>query len=287
MENDIRLTSHTIKEEIMDRKKVVLRAKPLLAVLALLFLVGCGTQIPSGSRGVKYYKFGDGTEMGKIYDEGFNWHMPWNKIYVYNTQLQESKESLQILSADGATIQLDVSVWYRPEISKLDSLQKTIGPGYYTSVVAPALRGVARDVVGQYKPEEIYSSKRDSIAVQILKTIQTMLLRKYVSVENVIIRNVVLPPKITEAINLKLAADQEAQRMQYVLQKEKQEAERKRIEAKGIADFQKIVSSGLTEDLLKWKGIEATEKLSESQNAKVVIIGSGGSGLPIILGSEK
>ena len=271
----------------MDRKKVVLRAKPLVAVLALLFLVGCGTQIPSGSRGVMYYKFGEGTEMGKIYDEGFNWHMPWNKIYVYNTQLQESKEALQILSADGATIQLDVSVWYRPEISKLDSLQKTIGPGYYNSVVAPALRGVARDVVGQYKPEEIYSSKRDSIAVQILKTVQDMLLKKYVSVENVIIRNVVLPPKITEAINLKLAADQEAQRMQYVLQKETQEAERKRIEAKGIADFQKIVSSGLTEDLLKWKGIEATEKLSESQNSKVVVIGSGGSGLPIILGGEK
>ncbi len=271
----------------MDRKTVIVQAKPLLAVLALLFLIGCGTQIPSGHRGVKYFKFGDGTEMGKIYDEGFNWHFPWNRIYVFNAQLQESKEQLQILSADGATIQLDVSLWYRPNVSKLDSLQKTIGPGYYNSMVAPAMRGVARDVVGKYKPEEIYSSKRDLIATEILTTMDTILQQKYVSVENVIIRNVVLPPKITEAINLKLAADQEAQRMEYILQKERQEAERKRIEAQGIADFQKIVSSGITQDLLKWKGIEATEKLAESPNSKIVVIGSGETGLPIILGGER
>jgi len=271
----------------MKKRKIVQRIKPLAALLVLLFLVGCGTQIPSGHRGVKYYKFGDGTEMGKIYDEGFNWHMPWNSIYVYNTQLQESKEVLQILSADGATIQLDVSIWYRPQIIRLDSLQKTIGKGYYSSVVAPALRGVARDVVGRYKPEEIYSQKRDLIANEILGTLDTMIVRKYINVENIIIRNVVLPPKITEAINLKLAADQEAQRMEYVLQKEQQEAERKRIEAKGIADFQKIVSSGITQDLLKWKGIEATEKLAGSSNSKIVVIGSGESGLPIILGGDR
>ena len=270
----------------MERRKLIKQAKPLLAFLALLFLVGCGTQIPSGYRGVKYFKFGDGTEMGKIYDEGFNWHMPWNKIYVYKIQLEESKEDLPILSADGATIMLEVSIWYRPEVTKLDSLQKTIGPGYFGSVVAPALRGVARSVVGKYKPEEIYSSKREMIATEILEEMKNMVAAKFISVENVIIRNVQLPPKITEAINLKLAADQEAQRMEYVLLKETQEAERKRIEAKGIADFQKIVSSGITQDLLKWKGIEATEKLAESQNTKVVVIGAGKDGLPLILGGN-
>jgi regulator of protease activity HflC (stomatin/prohibitin superfamily) len=270
----------------MQRRKLINQAKPLLALLFLLFLVGCGTQIPSGHRGVKYFKFGDGTEMGKIYDEGFNWHFPWNKIYVYKIQLEERKEDLPILSADGATIMLEVSIWFRPEVNKLDSLQKTIGPGYFGSVVAPALRGVARSVVGQYKPEEIYSSKREIIATEILEAMKSLLVPKFVSVENVIIRNVQLPPKITEAINLKLAADQEQQRMEYVLLKEQQEAERKRIEAKGIADFQKIVSSGITQDLLKWKGIEATEKLAESQNTKVVVIGSGSDGLPLILGGN-
>jgi len=142
-------------------------------------------------------------------------------------------------------------------------------------------------VVGQYKPDEIYSKKRDVIATEIIDNLRIILADKYVTVENIIIRNVILPPKITEAINLKLAADQEAQRMEYVLLKETQEAQRKRIEAQGIADFQKIVSSGLNADLLKWKGIEATEKLAESANAKVVVIGSGKDGLPIILGGDR
>ena len=270
----------------MQKRKTVSVSRMILAGMILLFLVGCGTQVPSGHRGVKYYKFGDGTEMGKIYDEGFNWHLPWNTIYVYKTQLEERKEDLQILSADGASISLEVSIWYRPKVEKLDSLQKTIGPNYFHSVVAPALRGVARAVVGQYKPEEIYSTKREVIATETLTEMQALLAEKYVSVENIIIRNVVLPPKITEAINFKLAADQEQQQMEYVLLKEQKEAERKRIEAKGIADFQKIVSSGITETLLKWKGIEATQKLAESPNSKVVIIGSSKDGLPIILGGN-
>jgi regulator of protease activity HflC (stomatin/prohibitin superfamily) len=183
----------------MDRRKLIKRAKPLLALLALLFLIGCGTQVPSGHRGVKYFKFGDGTEMGKIYEEGFNWHFPWNRIYVYKIQLEERKEDLQILSSDGATIMLEVSIWYRPDVFKLDSLQKTIGPGYFGSVVAPALRGVARNVVGQYKPEEIYSTGREVIAAEILNAMQELVAQKFVTIENVIIRNVQLPPKITEA----------------------------------------------------------------------------------------
>jgi regulator of protease activity HflC (stomatin/prohibitin superfamily) len=270
----------------MKDRRIAMLIRMVLAMAVLMFLVGCGTQIPSGCRGVKYLKFGDGTEMGKIYDEGFNWHFPWNKIYVYKTQLDERKEALQILSADGATIGLEMSIWYRPVVDRLDSLQKTIGPGYYNSVVASALRGVARAIVGQYKPEEIYSTKRDIIATEILQGMQNMLASKYVSVENIIIRNVVLPPKITEAINAKLTADQQQQQMEYVLLKEKQEAERKRIEAQGIADFQKIVSKGITETLLKWKGIEATQNLAESPNTKIVIIGSGKDDLPIILGGN-
>jgi regulator of protease activity HflC (stomatin/prohibitin superfamily) len=270
----------------MQKQRLMSHLKWLVLIMAALLLVGCGTQVPSGHRGIMYYKFGDGTEMGNVYQEGFNWHFPWNSMYVYKIQMEERKEDLQILSADGATIMLEVSIWYRPDVTKLDSLQKTIGPGYFGSIVAPALRGVARAVVGQYKPEEIYSTKREAIASGILTEMQTLLLPKFISVENIIIRNVQLPPKITEAINLKLAADQEQQRMEYILLKETQEAERKRIEAKGISDFQKIVSSGITQDLLKWKGIEATEKLAGSNNTKIVVIGAGKDGLPLILGGQ-
>lgn len=261
-----------------------LKLLPLLLVLALVTgIVGCGTQIPSGHRGVFYYKFGDGTEMGKVYPEGFNWHFPWNSMFVYKLQLNERREELHVLSSDGASIGLEVTVWFRPMVEKLDSLQITVGKNYYDIAIAPALRGVARSVVGKYKPEEIYSSKREAIATEILDEMKNLMAQEYITVENIIIRNVVLPTKITEAINAKLEADQEAQKMEFILMKETREAERKRIEAQGIADFQKIVASGVTPSLLTWKGIEATQKLAESPNTKIIIIGKAKDGLPVIL----
>lgn len=268
------------------------KSKPgslLLLLLVMIFamgIVGCGTQVPSGHRGVFYYKFGGGTELGKIYLEGFNWHLPWNSMFIYKVQLDEQREMLQVLSADGASIGIEVTIWFRPRPDKIDSLQVTVGRNYYNIAVAPALRGVARAVVGQYKPEEIYSTKREMISNGIVLEMQKLMSEKFISVENVIIRNVSLPPKITEAINFKLAADQDAQKMEFIILKETQEAERKRIEAKGIADFQRIVSAGLTKDLLTWKGIEATQKLAESPNAKIIIIGNSTDGLPIILDSK-
>ncbi len=258
----------------------------ILALLSTL-LIGCGTNIPSGHHGVKYMRFRGGTQMGKIHGEGFKWHLPWNSFFVYKTQTDERREDLHILSADGASIELEASIWFRPQVDKLDSLQITVGPAYYEVVIGPALRGEARSIVGRYKPDEIYSTKREIISSEILEAASGVLADKFIEVQNVIIRNVVLPPKITEAINEKLAADQEQLRMKFVLLRETQEAERKRIEAKGISDFQRIVTQGLTERLLLWKGIEATEKLAQSPNTKIVVIGSSKSGLPLILGGEK
>ncbi len=273
----------SLKEFFTGRTTLLL----LVVVVAVPLLTGgCGTQIPSGHHGVKYMKFGGGTEMGKIYTEGFSWHLPWNSIYVYRTQTQETKEQLTVLSSDGATIQLDVSIWYRPLFDKLDSLQITVGPNYLNVVIKPAFRGIARGIIGLYKPEEIYSSKREEIAAKMLEQMRAEMQKRFIDIENVIVRDVGLPKRITDAIEYKLAAQQEAERMEFVLLKEKQEAERKRLEARGIADFQKTVSAGLTPNFLRWKGIEATEQLSKSQNAKIVVIGSGKDGLPIILGGN-
>lgn len=268
------------------------KSKATLIVLVLLFLTapmifsGCGTQVPSGHRGVKYLKFGDGTEMGKIYTEGFNWHLPWNSIYTYRIQVQEAKETLKLLTSDGATIGLEVSIWYRPVYEKLDSLQISVGPNYLNIVIGPTLRGEARSVVGRYKPEELYSTKRDEISLQILDQVRARVEPRFIFVENVIIRNIDLPKRIEDAINEKLSAQQEAQRMEFVLLKEEQEANRKRIEARGIADFQKIVSEGINTNLLRWKGIETTEKLAQSPNSKIIIIGNAADGLPVILGGQ-
>ena len=258
----------------------------LLLAIAGMLMVGCGTQIPSGHRGVFFKTFGGGTEMGKIYDEGFNFHFPWNKMMVYRIQLQERKEALTVLSSDGATIKMDVSVLYRPDIEKLDSLQITIGPNYYDVAVAPTIRGIARTIAGQYKPEEIYSTKRDEIGDEILTQLRDDMGKKFIIIEKVLIRDVQIPAKISEAINFKLTAAQEAQRMQFTIEKEKLEAQRKRIEAQGIADFQKIVSAGITDSYLKWKGIEATMSLAESPNSKIVIVGNSSANLPVILSSD-
>jgi regulator of protease activity HflC (stomatin/prohibitin superfamily) len=252
-----------------------------------LGMIGCGTQIPSGHRGVFYYKFGAGTEFGKVYHEGFVWHLPWNSMFVYKVQLQEQKEVLTVLSSDGATINMEVSILYRPLVDKLDSLQVSIGPDYYNVAIAPSIRGIARAVAGRYKPEEIYSTKREQIATEIIDGLRTAMTDKFINIENVLIRDVEIPQEISKAINFKLTADQEAQRMQFTIEKEKLEAERKKIEAEGIAKFQDIVSKGITPSLLKWKGIEATMKIAESQNTKIVIVGNDAGSLPIILGGEK
>jgi regulator of protease activity HflC (stomatin/prohibitin superfamily) len=257
----------------------------ILVIVALL-LIGCGTQIPSGYHAVKYLKFSGGTEMGKVYSEGFQWHLVWNTMYIYKTRTTENEEKLTVLSSDGATIQLDVSVLYRPDFARLDSLQITIGPDYYNVVVAPTLRGEARRIAGRYTPEEIYSTKRDEMAAELLETMRAQLEKRFIIIENVIFRDVTLPTRISDAINEKLAAEQEAQRMKFVLDREKQEAERKRIEAQGIADFQKIVSMGLSKELLQWKGIEATQNLANSTNTKIVVIGNSKDGLPLILGGQ-
>jgi regulator of protease activity HflC (stomatin/prohibitin superfamily) len=269
---------------MQENRKQPRFARAAVIVVALALLAGCGTQIPAGYHGVKYLKFGAGTEMGMVYPEGFQWHLVWNSMYIYKTRISESKENLTVLSSDGASIQLELSILHRPMIEKLDSLTIKVGPQYYSVVIAPALRGEARRVAGRYTPEEIYSSKRDQMAQELLEAMQAAVSDRFVTIENVIFRNVGLPKRITDAINEKLAAEQEAQRMKFIIDREKLEADRKRIEAQGIADFQKIVSTGLSPMLLQWKGIEATESLAKSPNSKVVIVGNSKDGLPLILG---
>lgn len=259
----------------------------LLLVIMMMTMIGCGTQIPSGHRGVFYSKFGDGTEFGNIYREGFQWHLPWNSIFIYKTQLQEQKEDLTVLSNDGASIKLEVSIMYRPMSEKLDSLQVEVGQNYYNVAIAPQIRSIARQVAGNFKPEEIYSTKRDQISKEINVKMSEAVKKKYITIENILIRDVQIPPKIADAINFKLAAEQEALRMEFTINKERKEAERKKIEAQGVADFQKIVSQGITSSYLKWKGIEATQKIAESPNTKIVIVGNDSNSLPIILSGDK
>jgi len=177
---------------------------------------------------------------------------------------------------------LEVSCLYHLMPEKADQVYRQIGPNYENVLVKPQFRSAIRNNTVKHESKDLYTSGRELITTKIYSELVTDLKPRGFVVEAILLRRIQLPQLVVEAINAKLAADQEAQRMQFVLAKEKQEAERKRIEAQGIQDFQKIISQGLNEQLLRWKGIETTKALAESSNSKIIIVG-GRDGLPLIL----
>jgi regulator of protease activity HflC (stomatin/prohibitin superfamily) len=264
-----------------------MRRALLLALLAAPFLPGCRCPtVQSGHRGIVFKSFGGGTSK-EVLGEGIHLIPIWNDVIPYDTRVHEMKETLAVLSSNGLPLRVDASVRYRPDVAELYELQTQIGPDYDQKLVAPVVRSEARKVFGRYQPEEIYSSKREEIERSIHDEVTRALQGKHVVVEAVLVRDVDLPDAIKTAIADKLAEEQRAQKMRFTLDRERQEAQRKQIEAEGIAKYQAMIRQGLTPEYLQFKGIEATAKLAESPNAKVVIVGAGKGGLPVILGGEK
>jgi regulator of protease activity HflC (stomatin/prohibitin superfamily) len=187
------------------------------------------------------------------------------------------------LANNGLDIKLRTSILYQPIGSEVYQLITQTGAEYYSVLIAPYVRSSARRVVGRYSPEEIYSSKREQIEREIRDEVVQKLAGKHVDVDAILIREVHLPEAVQTAIQTKLEEEQKALEMQFVIDRTKQEAVRKHIEAGGIADYQSIISKTLNDQVIEWKGIEATEKLADSPNAKVIIVGSGKNGLPVIL----
>ena len=215
--------------------------------------------------------------------EGYHLVSPFSEIYQYDLREQEHQESLDVLANNGLSIVLDTSILFKPVSSELYLLQTEIGPDFYRVLLGPLLRSGARKVVGRYSPEEIYSTKREEVEREIFTEVNRKLQSKHVQVDGILIRNVHLPKIVQEAIELKLQQEQRALAMQFVLDKERKESERKKIEAAGIADYQQLIGKGLTEMLLQWKQIEALEKLSQSPNSKTIILGGGKGNIPMIL----
>jgi regulator of protease activity HflC (stomatin/prohibitin superfamily) len=254
------------------------------AVFGALALLECFTQIPAGHVGVVDF-------FGVVSDQtlraGINPVNPLATVIKYSIQTQEHKETMQVLSREGLTIGLEVSVLYRLNPDSAARVYKTVSGGdYETIILIPQFRSICRAVTASFQASALYSTERERLGASIQEELAKAVSPRGVTVENTPIRNVALPSQLTEAIEQKQRADQESQRMEFILTKEKQEADRKRIEAKGIADFQTIVAAGISDQLLRWKGIEATEKLASSQNTKVIIVGAGKDGLPIILDTK-
>jgi regulator of protease activity HflC (stomatin/prohibitin superfamily) len=260
----------------------------LLVVVVLIFISKSSINIGYGEAGVLFKTFGGGVVTDEpALGEGFHIIAPWNKVYIYNVKQQEVFESkMQVLSSNGLEISLDISVLYQPKIEELGLLHKTKGENYLNIIIIPQIRAVARSVVGRYTPEQLYSTKRDAIQNEIYEETQKVVENQYVQLNAVLVRDVTLPIAIREAIERKLNQEQEALEYEFRIEKAKQEAERQRIDAEGKATANRILSASLTQKILQEKGIEATLKLSESPNSKVIVIGSGEGGLPIILGNQ-
>ena len=260
----------------------------LLVVVLLIFISKSSINIGYGEAGVLFKTFGGGVVIDQPpLGEGFHIIAPWNKVYIYNVKQQEVFESkMQVLSSNGLEISLDISVLYQPTISELGKLHQTKGENYLNIIIIPQIRAVARSVVGRYTPEQLYSTKRDAIQNEIFEETKKVVEGQYVQLNAVLVRDVTLPIAIREAIERKLNQEQEALEYEFRIEKATQEAERQRIDEEGKATANRILSASLTDKILREKGIEATIKLSESPNSKVIVIGSGKGGLPIILGNQ-
>jgi prohibitin 1 len=211
---------------------------------------------------------------------------PFARVTTLSVKTQELKEVMDVPSKEGLSMQVEVSVLFHLDPEKASDVYRTIGQDYIGVILEPQFRSVTRGVTAAYEAKALYTSEREHLAQLVTTDLRVLVAPRGITIESTPLRKLTLPPRITTAIEEKLSADQESQRMEFVLLKEKQEAERKRIEATGVADFQRIVATGISPELLRWKGIEATTKIAESPNAKVIVIGSGKEGLPIILGGQ-
>ena len=238
-----------------------------------------------GQGGVLWHRFFGGTVVEKVYEEGTHLISPWDKMYVYNLRTQEIEDDVTILTENGLTINMDLSIRYRPNPAIVGLLHKLVGPDYVDVVVIPEVEAVVRTVVGRYKPEEVYRSQ-EAIAEQIVAESAKQLEERYVKLDDILIKRISLPEAIMKAIESKLVQQQMAEEYDFRLQSAVKEAKRKRIDAEGINNYNMVVNRNLSDSILKWQGVQATKELAASPNAKVVVIGAGKDGLPIILGNQ-
>ena len=256
----------------------------IAAVLFVLLIIGGPIKVvPAGHVGVKDFF---GRVSSSVLPPGVHVVCPFTRVIKMSIQTQEVKETAEVPSKEGLVMDLEGSLLYRLDPTKAAEMYKTVGRNYQEVVVHPQIRSAIREITASYDAKALYSSEREQIARETFQLFQKMAGGRGIIAEAVLLRKIGLPPIVANAIQEKLKAEQQSQQMKFVLQKEQQEAERKRIEAQGIADFQKIVAQGISPQLLEWKGIEATEKLAMSPNTKIVVVGNPKSGLPIILGGQ-
>jgi len=275
-----------------DRDKVIdvggpnvlrLAGVAVAALLVVLVLFAAVARVPAGHVGVLTL-FGRVT--GETLPEGMHLVNPFKENNVLSIRTQQVKESASVPSSEGLVIALDTSLLFHLNPDRAAEVYQKIGPAYEATIVEPSLRAAIREATSSHSANALYTGEREKVAREIHEQLSTELNKRGITVEQVLLRDIQLPAALKASIETKQQAEQESLAMSFRLQKEKQEAERKRIEAAGVRDFQQIVSQGISPALLEWKGIEATEALARSQNTKIVVMGNSKNGLPIILGHQ-
>jgi len=258
-----------------------------IVILVFLFLVVLASNrivynIGPGERGVRWARFGGGTVLNETYAEGLRLIYPWDRMYIYSVRIQEIHDTVTVLSSNGLPITISYSCRYHPFPATLPDLHQRYGPQYSDTLVRPEVISALRVVIGNYRPEDIYARDEAGLLDEIFTVLQANLTNHDVVVQDILMKELRLTPELEAAINEKLIMEQSALKYEFTLKAEEGERQRKVIEAQGIKAFTDI--SRL--DILKWRGIQATEAIAKSPNTKIVIVGSGQQ-LPIILGGDK
>jgi regulator of protease activity HflC (stomatin/prohibitin superfamily) len=240
------------------------------------------TIIPAGHVGV-IDVFGNVSD--RVLQPGVRIVNPLARIHKMSVRTREATETADVPSSEGLVMHVDVTMLYNLDPEYAPEVYRTLGMDYEAILIQPQLRSHLRDATASFEAKALYTTGREGVAAKMLEVLQpTLSVRGFTNLQ-ILLRSISLPNQLRAAIEQKLQAEQQSEQMRFVLDRERQEAERKRIEAQGIADFQRIVAQGIDERLLRWKGIEATQALAASQNAKLVIVG-GKDGLPLILNSN-
>ena len=274
------------QQEVSLKKLFPIGITILILILVIASWSRMTVTVPAGHAGV-LFRLLSGVDTVNTYGEGFHFMNPLNNMVVYKVRQQETSEDMNVLSSNGLEIKADVSAWYKPKFSQVGLLHAKVGEDYLRVIVIPALRASARSVIGRYTPEQIYSTKRDAIQDEIYEETKLILDEKYIFLDRILIRSIVLPTKIKTAIESKLEQEQQSLEYKFKIEKAKKEAERQRIDAQGKAKANEILNASLTDKILREKGIGATLELAKSPNSKVVIIGNSEDGMPLILGDSK
>jgi regulator of protease activity HflC (stomatin/prohibitin superfamily) len=277
----------------------------VLTLVGVVLFPYFAVTVPSGHVGVLWKRFGGGTVLDprQLRDEGLHLILPWNELFIYDLRLQSVTQAYNAISSDGVSLDATMNVRFRLQRDAIPVLHQAIGPNYIDLLVRPGIGSLTREVMAQYTAEQVYSTARQEIQDKIRSLVVDRLSEKMMEREgegeeqyrvsmrdtvilfDTLVYGIELPALVVNAINRKTEQYYIAEEYKFRVEREKRESERKKIEAEGIREFQQIVSQGISDSYLAWRGIEATLQLAQSTNSKVVIIGSGRDGLPVILGN--